>query len=156
MTRPRLHRDESRAENGLVIADRVVRSHGRVDVAFLVVGENPHIHRLGECLEYLGVVQALLLEDPVTVAPLPGLLHQPVPGRGVDVIGERLVGLVAEILPEVSLKVPHPLMDSLFGIFLHLVVDGRVDPQAIPVKVVRSPVRLLVLLQPAVEVIGRP
>ena len=48
------------------------------------------------------------------------------------------------------------LCHSLFGIFLHLVVYGRVDPEAVPVKVVLASVRLAVLLEPAVEAVVRP
>ena len=54
-----------------------------------------------------------------------------------------------EILSEV-------LRHSLFRIFLHLVVDGSIDAEAVPVKVIPGAVGLGVLVQPAVECVVCP
>ena len=48
------------------------------------------------------------------------------------------------------------LGDRLFGVSLHLVVDGRIDLEAVLVQVVRLSVGLGVLVEPAVEVVRRP
>ena len=156
VSRARLHRHEGRTENRLVVTDRIVRRHRSVGVTFLIIGEHTHLHRSGERLEDLSLGQSLFLEGAVTVAPTSGLTHDPVPCLLVYVIGERLVGLAPQIPAEVSLKVADPLGDSLLGIFLHLVVDGRVDPQTVPVKVILASVSLLVLLKPAIQVVRGP
>ena len=63
-------------------------------------GENPHVDRHGETLQDFRLAPALLLHHSVAVAPPAGLLHHQIPGGFLDIIGERLVGLVLEIALE--------------------------------------------------------
>ena len=151
MAGSRLHGHEGRPEKGLVVAYRVVRRHRGVDVTLLVVGEDPHLFRLGEGLQDLGIGETVLLEHAPAVAPLAGLVHHPVPGGLVDIIGERVVLLVFEFAVEVLLQGLDPFGHGLLRVLLHLVVDGRVYPETVTVEVVLRAVCLPVLLNPAVQ-----
>ena len=48
------------------------------------------------------------------------------------------------------------LSHSLFRIFLHFIVDGGIDSQAVFVEVVGRAVRLRVFVEPAIERVIRP
>ena len=88
----------------------------------------------------------------VAVAPPAGLVHQGLGHLGRHVAGERAVALAPQLAVECFLEIAsHVLGHSLLGVLLHLVVDGGIDAQAVPVEVVGGAVALLVLVQPAVD-----
>ena len=93
----------------------------------------------------------------VAVAPSAGLLHQGLLGLGVHVVRERLVLLVAHFPVETLLKVAAKVFRHGFlRILLHLVIDGGVYAQAVPVEVVLRAVGLLVLVEPSVNRVIAP
>ena len=156
MAGARLHRHERGPEYRLVVADGIIRGHRGVDETLVVVGEDPHPDGFGKSLEDLGLRLSGLLENAPAVAPAAGLVHHPVAGGLVYVVGERRVGLVLQVLHEIRLEGTNPFRHGLFGIFLHLVIDGRVDPQAVLVEVIMGTVGLGVLFDPSVELVVGP
>ncbi len=156
MTGARLHRHESGPEQGFIVPNGVIRRHGRVNVAFLVIGEDAHLDRNRECLENLRLVLPLLFQHPVAVAPAARLPHDTVPRLLVDVIRERLVRLALQIIFEILLQIPDPFRNGLLGIFLHLVINGSVHTESVLVEVVAGAVGLPVLLQPTVQIVRDP
>ena len=152
-----LYGHETGAEYALAVADGIVRGHHGVHLALGIPGEKGHRHGLAELLEDLGVGEACLPAEAPAVAPAAGLVHHAVYGLLVHVVGERLVLLPLEFAVEILLEPAAEVgADGLHGILLHLVVDGGVDAQAVLVEVVARSVRLLVLVEPAVDRVVAP
>ena len=157
VARARFDGHEGRPEEGLVVPDGVVRGHERIDIARLLPGEQAHGHLLREALRNLRVGVARGLHHPVAVAPAAGLVHGDVHHLLVGVVRERRVPAGADLLPEGLLEVLAQVLDDrLLGVALHLVVDGGIDAEAVPVQVIRRTVALEVLVQPAIQGVVGP
>ena len=157
VARTRLDGHEGRPEEGLVVADGVVRGHERIDIARLLPGEQAHGHFLREALRDLRVGIARGLHHPVAVAPAAGLVHGDVHHLLVRIVRERRMLAGADLLPEGLLQVLAQVLDDrLLGVALHLVVDGGIDAEAVLVQVIRRTVALEVLVQPAVQRVVGP
>ena len=152
-----LNGHEGGAEEGLVVADGVVRGHGGVAVTGLVPGEHPHFHGLLEGCLNLCVRCAGSLHHAGAVAPFAGLFHGGFNHGFFCVRVEGRVPAVFEFTEESLLEV----FAKVFGhgflcVLLHLVVDGGINPEAVAVKVIWSAVALEVLVQPSVKGVVGP
>ena len=155
MTGARLHRHESGSQETLVVANRVHRREQRVDRA--IPAEHPHLHRLLKLLAHLLLAHALLLHRPITIRLVHGPHQHRINLTGTHILGEWRITSALLLLEESRLQIlAHVLSDSLLRITLHTGVDGGVNLQAIRIKIVELPIRLLVLIAPAIERIGFP
>ena len=153
----RLYCHKGGAQEALAVADGIVRSHCGVHVSGIVPGKETHLGWLGEGCESFALCHSFLPQLPEAVTVAARLAHYPVNHLLVHVIGERIAPLGARLPLELRLEVASQLFGhGLFRILLHLVVDGGVYAQAVLIKVVTVAVWFLVLVEPAVEVVGLP
>ena len=157
MSGTRFNGHEGRPEEGLVVADGVVRCHEGISISRLVPGEDPHLYRFREAFFNFGIGMAGGLHHACTVAPAAGLLKGGFNHLLVRIGREGSVLAVFEFPEEGLLQVLAQMFgDGFLGIALHLIIDGGVDAQAVPVQVVLRAVALGVLVQPAVQRVVGP
>ena len=157
MTGSRLDGHEGRPEEGLVVADGIVRSHHRVPVTGLLPGEHAHLGGLGETLVNLRLGMAGGLHHAGAVAPAASLLQGGFHHGGLRIGRERGVLPVFQFAEEGLLEVFSEMFGNGFlRITLHLVVDGGIDAKAVLVKVVLGAVALEILVEPTVEGVVGP
>ena len=157
MTRTGLYCHECGPEEGLVVADGIVRSHEGVYVTGLVPGEYPHLDLFLKGGGNLRVRVAGGFHHAGAVAPAAGLAHGGFYHALFRIGHKRRIAAVLEFPVEGLLEVfPKVLSDSLFRVTLHLYINCGIDAEAVAVKIVRGAVALGVLVEPAVERVVRP
>ena len=152
----RLHCHKAGTQIGLEIADTVIRSHQGVYITLVVPGKDPHLGLFGETLLYLRLAETGLLHVLVAVAPAASPAHQSFYDIFRSTIRKREVLAVLEVILEQRLKILQMLHGSLLGIALHLCVKRGDDFQAVFLQDIFLPIRLAVLVKPAVQRILLP
>ena len=157
MTCDGIHRHHGATKERLGIEQRVVGCHRRFIVT--IVTEKLHLHGSAEVAHDFVLVHALFLEHTVSLAALDGIVDERLLPRRTElcaVVGIGVLGTTA-LAQECGLeRLAHVLLDCLLGISLHTLVNGGVDFEAVAVDVIVRPIRLGVLLAPAVERVDFP
>ena len=154
-TRLRVHAHETAAQESLVIADGIQRTHHRVDIS--VIGEHGHRNLLPEgCMDFVSR-ESILLHLAIALA----LGHAAVQYH-LNLLRRQLVAvwrtrLACHLLAEGWLQIAcHMLIHGLFGISLHAAVDGGKHLQSVAVDIVWRTILLIVLVAPAKQWVGVP
>ncbi len=143
-----INRHEGRTHDAFMMENRIARGHQRV--AFALVGE--HFHRAGfveRCFD-VALRDARLPHFAVAVGVAYGVPDDAFAFLAVGVEEEHFRAFVLCIHAGLD-DLLHLVLHGLFGIALHLRVEGRVDFQSVPIDVVGCAVSFAVLAAPAVE-----
>ena len=152
-----IHRHHTGAQYRLHIKYRVERRHRGIDTA--IVAEYAHIGLFVEILHYLLLAQAGYAEHASAFALRDGILYKLCfqVGREFGGIIAVWVAISATLFDKTLLQVaPQVVANSIFGILLHVRVDGGVNLQPIGIDVVFRAIGLTHFLAPTVKRIGFP
>ena len=148
VARARIHCNQRRTHNALVVEYRVARRHQRV--ALTLEGEDAHLALLVERGEYLLLAHTQLLVLAVSVRVLHCTLD--------DCLNLLLLQVLEQDTRVTHLRIHtwldnglHLLLHGLLGVALHSGVDGGVDTQTITVDIIGRAIGLSVLVTPAVK-----
>ncbi len=149
-TRLRIHAHKTAAQESLVIADRIERTHQRINVA--MIGKHGHRNLLAEGIVNLFCRASRLLHLSVALT-----LGNAAVQDSLDLLRGQLVAvwrtwLAGNLLAESWLGLAcHVLIYSLFGISLHTAVYGGKHLQTIAIYIIWRTILLEVLVAPAIQ-----